>query len=825
MKKCFTKVLAAFLIISLFVPIFVLDETYIAMASEVSSALPTKEELLDGYALKPGLDQTLYNDLEIISVEYVDHVIDHNDGSTIPILHCLKVTGTFNEQSVFGGRADWSIYLPPADHFEGRFYQRVYPFNTGNLPDDVKFSFSSGGYQVEYYELNKINGGAIVADISRTIAANYYGLNPADASNPDHSDYIYGYAYGGSGGSPAAIDILEDDTYNTWDGAIPFVITAPYTYPTGGDTIPIFRNLLLRGLGTEIWDAMRVGGIGRDALDAELTPLQKEVVEELELLGLRWEDIGNVGTELTVNGGPTLPPGYVDDFWNKPGYTGTEDSLIGDFFREIRGTTIDNTVMTDELLAKIAWHRHRNFDPTLGLFMYDHLEHLEKAGPVESFERYTGNIQRKGMLIQNMQDGGAIPFSAEWYKRQVESKGKSDNFRVYVQEAAGHWDTPDTSGGDVPYLGLLEQALRDLTAWVEEDKAPADSTGYDVKFNQIYMKETATERHGLQPVINLTANESKRTVVSPGKSITLKAKIETAIAGDVITNIEWNTETSGNTWTDAEFTIEDDGTVTVEMENVYDLEGTYYPGIRVTAYRGGEPTEGIVGRLMNQASVRVLIQVDKTLLQSLYNANKDKSEGDYTETTWRVFNSALKTAEIVLADEEATQEEIDTAEAALKEGIDRLEKLPVEVVDKTSLQSLYDTNKDKLKGDYTEASWTVFNSALTSAKIVLADEEATQEEIGTTEATLKEGIKQLKELSQLESDDKESDQEKDKSATLENEEDEEINLDSGDTNGPNEGSRLPDTATNTANIVLVGLALFLFGSVLLFIYRKKTYLK
>ncbi|KSU54830.1 hypothetical protein SAMN05216418_1807 [Microbacterium enclense] len=548
---------------------------------------------MEGYSLKPGLDTNLFAGLEVLSAVYEGDM--------------LKVTGTFNEQALFGGRNDWNIYLPAADKFEGRFYQRVYPFNTNNLPDDLKFSSSSGGYQVEYYELFKINGAALAADISRTIAANYYGLNRDQVRNPQSDDYIYGYAYGGSGGSPAAIDIMEDKTYNVWDGAVPFVIIGPYTYSTGGDTIPVFRNLLLRGLGSSIWDAMRPGGIGREAMYATLTPLQKEALSELELLGLRWEDIGNVGTDLTAPGGPTLPAGYVEDFWTKPGYTGTDSSLIGQYFRDIRGTTIDGTVMTDELLAKIAWHRHRNFDPKLGLFMYDHLNRFAKAGPVESSSRWTGDIQRKGMLVQNMQDGGAIYVTAEWYKRQVAAAGKSDDFRVYVQEAAGHLDGPISSGGDVPYLGLLEQALRDLSAWVEEDKQPAPSTVYDFPNNQIVLKE-GKGRLGLQPTITVSANGGKRAEVAQGDRVRFNAKIEPAVAGDVVTRVEWNPGTPDAPWTDVAFTAKRDGSVAIRRDESFQAVGTYFPAFRVTAYRNGAPAEGIVGRLMNQTPARVVVK-------------------------------------------------------------------------------------------------------------------------------------------------------------------------------------------------------------------------
>lgn len=598
-------------------------------STDAGRVLPDPDALLDGYTLKPGLDSSLYAGLELVSAVYEGDV--------------LKVTGTFNEPALFGGRSDWNIYLPPPAKFEGRFYQRVYPFNTGNLPDDLRFSSSSGGYQVEYYELFKINGAALAADISRTVAANVYGLDREGVRQPGHPDYVYGYAYGGSGGSPAAIDILEDDTYNVWDGAIPFVMIAPYTYPSGGDTIPVFRNLLLRGLSTDIWDAMRVGGMGREAMYQQLTPLQRRTVAELELLGLRWQDIGSVGTDLSATGGPSLPDGYVEDFWTEPGYTGTEDSLIGQYFRDIRGTTIDGTLMTDERLAKIAWHRHRNFDADLGLFMYDHLDDLAKAGPVESYDRWTGDIKRKGMLVQNMQDSGAIYVTAEWYRQRVESHGKSDDFRVYVQESAGHFDNPVDSGGDVPYLGILEQALRDLAAWVEDDVPPAESTGYEMRHNQLYLDQAAAERHGLQPVISLAADGDDRADVTPANTVDFEALIEPATAGDVITRVEWNPETTGGTWTDLGVARATDGSVRIQTTHTYAVEGTHFPRVRVTAYRGGAPLEGSVGRLMNQASARVVVH--PVSLQALSDLTEmAEADGSLRAPLSRQLDSTLDAA-------------------------------------------------------------------------------------------------------------------------------------------------------------------------------------
>ena len=105
------------------------------IVSAGSEATPTEEVLLKGYEAMTGLNQGAPS---IISIEYV----------TEPET-CLKVSGAFGS----GTAVEWNIYLPPADRFDGRFYQRIYPFDTGNLTADVEFSFDSGGYQIERYEL------------------------------------------------------------------------------------------------------------------------------------------------------------------------------------------------------------------------------------------------------------------------------------------------------------------------------------------------------------------------------------------------------------------------------------------------------------------------------------------------------------------------------------------------------------------------------------------------------------------------------------------------------------------------------------------------
>lgn len=552
------------------------------VAATASAIPPTKEELFAGYTLKDGLDKALYDKLEVISIEYVDHVFHHENGNRIDIPYCLKVTGTFGEKSVFGDDVFWNIYLPSADQFKGRFYQRLYPFNTSEVPYELPFTFSNGGYQVEYYELFKLNGSAIVADIGRTVAKNYY----------KYGGYIYGYAHGASGGSGPAIQMIEDKTYNVWDGGIAYVMTMPTTLSfnmgTGSDPIDGFRIVALRHRAEQIWDAMRPGGSGDPY--AGLEDWERVALEEIERYGVPWFSWSGINANsqpfLLYNVMPAPPDipnleSYVEDFWSKPGYLGTEQSKLGDWWRKLR----DDGTFTETVLAQAAYHRHRNIDPALNVYTFDHLSQYPKIGNPVTSTSYTGNVQRKSMVIQSMEDGGAINWYADWYYQRVKDAGKQDMFRLYFNENAGHMGYT-TDPNTVEYQGIVEQALADLAAWVERGVEPAVSTGYDRVRSQPVLKKGAAARQGYQPYIDFTVNDAERLVVTSGEAVHFVADIELPPKGGTVTSVEWDFLGNGD-YVKSSFSPAPNGTVTAHENYTYTVLGTYFPRVRVTAHRDG----------------------------------------------------------------------------------------------------------------------------------------------------------------------------------------------------------------------------------------------
>ena len=135
--------------------------------------------------------------------------------------------------------------------------------------------------------------------------------------------------------------------------------------------------------------------------------------------------------------------------------------------------------------------------------------------------------------------------------------------------------------------------------------------------------------------------------------------------------------------------------------------------------------------------------VDKSGLQEVYDLNKDKQKGDYTDTSWAAFVSMLADAKSVLENDDATQAEVDAAKNGLDAAIRALTTNPGNSVDNASLLTLYNANKDKQQGSYTDASWAAFVSALANAKLVLDNENATQNDVNTAKDRLMAAVKSL----------------------------------------------------------------------------------
>ncbi len=132
-------------------------------------------------------------------------------------------------------------------------------------------------------------------------------------------------------------------------------------------------------------------------------------------------------------------------------------------------------------------------------------------------------------------------------------------------------------------------------------------------------------------------------------------------------------------------------------------------------------------------------------LKVLVDTAEGKNEKLYTKESWALFAKALETAQGVLAEENALQEEIDAARDALQEAMDALVENPI---DKSKLEKLVEEASvyEEEITNYTVSSAESFTAALEGARGVLSGDESTQEAVDSAYKTLLNTIFGLREI-------------------------------------------------------------------------------
>lgn len=256
----------------------------------------------------------------------------------------------------------------------------------------------------------------------------------------------------------------------------------------------------------------------------------------------------------------------------------------------------------------------------------------------------TGRFHGKMIMVENLLDQDALAWSADWYRRKVASdvgEGNVDKrFRVWFNDNAIHTGSPDPNYA-IDYIGILQQALRDVAAWAERGKAPPASTRYDIGGRwdtdeaQVRVPALAAERRGVQPTIDLQVVGGKRTDradVEAGQSVKLRATITAPPGAGRVTCAEWTFE-APNTFTPspvpgvpgADF-VDPGGqvahpalliapkgcdyqarTVTINATHTYKKPGAYYVVLQAVSQRQGNP-KAQFGLVRNLARVRVVVK-------------------------------------------------------------------------------------------------------------------------------------------------------------------------------------------------------------------------
>jgi hypothetical protein len=257
-----------------------------------------------------------------------------------------------------------------------------------------------------------------------------------------------------------------------------------------------------------------------------------------------------------------------------------------------------------------AWNQFRRPD---GTPMYPQRATL--IGPIGALNGagslQNGRINGKMIAVETLMDIDALPWQADWYRTKVrEALGSrlDDNFRLWFIDHAQH--TPPfgvpAQARTVSYQGALEQALRDLSAWVETGVRPPTNTRYTVVDGQVQVPRRAAQRGGIQPVVTLEANGRERAEVAVGEPVTFVARISVPPNTGMIIAAEWDLLGAGDYPLAAELdAVEPEATVRTTYS--YSQPGTYFPVLRATSQREGD-SETPYARVQNLARVRVVVE-------------------------------------------------------------------------------------------------------------------------------------------------------------------------------------------------------------------------
>ncbi len=225
----------------------------------------------------------------------------------------------------------------------------------------------------------------------------------------------------------------------------------------------------------------------------------------------------------------------------------------------------------------------------------------------------TGAFHGKMIIVESLLDREAYAWQADWYRQAAQQKqgatAAESNFRVWMNDNTLHGDEPELEdpSRSVRYTGMLQQALRDIAAWVERGVAPPPSTNYRVVDGQVVVPATAAERMGVQPVVTLAANGKVRTNIKKGAEVTLIATAEVPPGTGTIISAEWDPEGLGTYPVKATIPPSGSGKVTLTYKYRYTKAGTVFPGIRVRSERQGR-ADSVYAQPVNIGRARVVVQ-------------------------------------------------------------------------------------------------------------------------------------------------------------------------------------------------------------------------
>ena len=228
----------------------------------------------------------------------------------------------------------------------------------------------------------------------------------------------------------------------------------------------------------------------------------------------------------------------------------------------------------------------------------------------------TGKFKGKMILLGSLWDREAFPWQQAWYHDRVKENlgDQTDNyFRLWYTDHAIHGDASgqlDDPTRVVSYLGVLQQALRDLSQWVEKGVEPTSSNKYQIQDGQVIIPEKAQERHGIQASVEAKVNGKEQETIQKGVRLNFSGKVELPQSTGKLVYSAWDFDGSGefkNIVDLSQARISENGTqVEFSISHQFEQAGTYYPSLRIATQREGDSSTPFA-RIQNIDRVKVIV--------------------------------------------------------------------------------------------------------------------------------------------------------------------------------------------------------------------------
>jgi hypothetical protein len=217
-------------------------------------------------------------------------------------------------------------------------------------------------------------------------------------------------------------------------------------------------------------------------------------------------------------------------------------------------------------------------------------------------------------------DEAAYPWQADWYRKQVlknyGERGADSKFRLWMVDKAMHTSPAAPEPVDqrpventriVSYTPIIQQALRDVTQWVEKGISPPSNTNYTISDGQVVLPATAEERLGIQPVVDLNISGRLRVDAKVGQPLKFFGQISVPKGVGKVVGAEFDFEGDGTFPVKATLQVKNDGGSAV-LESLYTFQkaGTYFPALKGYSQKSGNLSSPY-GRSANLGRVRVVV--------------------------------------------------------------------------------------------------------------------------------------------------------------------------------------------------------------------------